>query len=349
MLKRLFKGVFENIKAEKGTFFSSIVSFMLIFSLINIFVFGAINLDSYRLKAEQSNQVIAYLKDITEEEKSGLQTKLLEINGVSSVRYISKDVALKSIEKELNVDLSSEPNPLEDAFFIYLNKNVNADDLQNKLTELNEIDSLDLRAKVINQTVAFSNNLDSFIKYACIALGAFALIMLYNISVANVKTRKTEIYRSLIKGEKRLFIRTTFFIESLIAILISGVASYYAYTYIREGIIELVKNSTLENVVFSTMDKEIYVLCIVLALTVLLSLIINYLTLGKYFKKSYYEKLYEDEAEELEEAYEDKIVEESKEKEEKAEEEVNEIEKLKEMLKLNEEKYEDFEDLGEEE
>ena len=337
MLKRLFKGVFENIKAEKGTFFSSIVSFMLIFSLINIFVFGAINLDSYRLKAEQSNQVIAYLKDITEEEKSGLQTKLLEINGVSSVRYISKDVALKSIEKELNVDLSSEPNPLEDAFFIYLNKNVNADDLQNKLTELNEIDSLDLRAKVINQTVAFSNNLDSFIKYACIALGAFALIMLYNISVANVKTRKTEIYRSLIKGEKRLFIRTTFFIESLIAILISGVASYYAYTYIREGIIELVKNSTLENVVFSTMDKEIYVLCIVLALTVLLSLIINY------------EKLYEDEAEELEEAYEDKIVEESKEKEEKAEEEVNEIEKLKEMLKLNEEKFEDFEDLGEEE
>lgn len=348
MLKKLFKGTFENINAEKGTFFSSIISFILIFTLINIFVFGAINLDSYRLKAEESNQVIAYLKELPEEEKSTLQTKLLELDGVSSVRYISKDVALKSIEKELNVDLSSEPNPLEDVFFIYLNKNVKADDLEVKLTSLNEINSLDLRIKVINQTVAFSNNLDSFIKYSCIALGFFSLIMLYTISIASVKTRKTEIYRNLILGEKTLFIRSKFFVESLISILISGVISFYVFSYIRDGIIGLVQNSTIENVVFTSGDKEMYVLIIVLILTIILSLIINYLTLGKYFKKSYYQKLYEHEAEELEEAYEDKIVEELKEKNEN--EEINEIEKLKEMLRLNEElDKEDFEDLGQEE
>lgn len=110
--------VIKTIKEEKGTFISSIISFILVFTQVNIYMFGVINVDAYRLKSEGSNQIILYLKDMTLEENSR-QKDILALDGVFIyVRYESKDLAIKSLETELGVDLSSEANPLEDTFFI---------------------------------------------------------------------------------------------------------------------------------------------------------------------------------------------------------------------------------------
>lgn len=323
MLKKLFGGAFENIKAEKGSFFSSIISFVLIFSLINIFTFGILNLDTYRLKEEEANQAIIYLKELTSEDKHNFQLKLLNLDGVSSVRYISKDVALKTLEKELNVDLSSEPNPLEDSFFIYLNSDVKIDELNNKLLELEEISSLDLRTKVINQTVNFSKNLDSFIKYSAIFLFIFSMIMIYNISVLSVKTRKTEIHINLLKNYSVNFIKTTFFIESLMAIIISSLLSYLLYTSIRGTIIDLIQSALLDKIVFVPLEKELPVLIIIVILAIILSLVINFVSLSRYYNLKYYEKEYNEDKKEIKEA----------------------ISEKEEEVSIDEE---DFEDLGEE-
>ena len=42
MLKKILIGVWDNIKTELGTFFASLISLVLIFTLINMFLFGAI-------------------------------------------------------------------------------------------------------------------------------------------------------------------------------------------------------------------------------------------------------------------------------------------------------------------
>lgn len=72
-MKRIMNKVIKTIKEEKGTFISSIISFILIFTLVNVYMFGVINADAYRLKAEGSNQIILYLKDLTHEEKQQAQ------------------------------------------------------------------------------------------------------------------------------------------------------------------------------------------------------------------------------------------------------------------------------------
>ena len=176
--------------------------------------------------------------------------------------------------------------------------------------------------------------------------------MIYTISISNVKTRKTEIYSNLIKGHSKLFIRTTFFIESVINILISGGLSYLAYTYIRTNAIELVQTVFGEDVQIAPMNQEIQVLLVVILLTIFLSLIINYILLGKYFRISYYEKLYKLEAKELEEAFEQVEEIESKEEDEIKEEveesnKLTEIEKLKNMIHSNNDMSE-FEETGKE-
>ncbi|CAM3182240.1 cell division protein FtsX [Streptobacillus ratti] len=292
MTGKLFGGVKENIKAEKGAFFSAVTTFILIFTLINIFVFGALNADLYRLKEEQANQVILYINDLNDEEKKSLQEKVLNLDGVSSLRFVSKDVALKSLEKELNVDLSSEPNPLEDAFFVHLKRDVNIDELNTKLSELSEVSSIDLRAKVVNQTVMFSSALDYFIKYAIIFLIIFSVMIIFNIVGLTVKTRKREIYESLLEGKSKEFIKTTFFLESVLAVLISGGFSYFIYVQIRGAIVGLIEKAKGTTAVqgFSTLGKETNFLLVVLLITIALVFVINYLFLNRYYNIKYYEK-----------------------------------------------------------
>ncbi|CAM3102390.1 permease-like cell division protein FtsX [Streptobacillus felis] len=293
MIGKLFGGVKDNIKAEKGAFFSAVTTFILIFTLINIYIFGALNADSYRLKEEQANQVILYINDLNDEEKQALQAKVLNLDGVSSLRFVSKDVALKSLEKELNVDLSSEANPLEDAFFVHLKRDVNIDELSTKLSGLSEVSSIDLRAKVVNQTVMFSSALDYFLKYASIFLIVFAVIIIFNIVGLTVKTRKREIHESLLEGKSKGFIKTTFFLESVLAVLISGGVSYFMYVKIREAIVNLIEKAKGITAVqgFSTLEKESYVLLVVLGITLVLVFIINYLFLNRYYNLKYYEKI----------------------------------------------------------
>ncbi len=307
MTRKLFGGVKENIEAEKGAFFSVVTTFILIFTLINIFVFGALNADSYRLKEEQANQVILYINNLNDEEKKALQEKVLNLDGVSSLRFVSKDVALKSLERELNVDLSSEPNPLEDAFFVHLRRDVNIDELNTKLSELSEVSSIDLRSKVVNQTVMFSSALDYFIKYAVIFLIIFSVIIIFNIVGLTVKTRKREIYESLLEGKSKEFIKTTFFLESVIAVLISGAISYLMYVQIRSSIVGLIEKAKGSTAVqgFSTLGKETNVLFIVLLITLILVFVINYLLLNRYYNIKYYEKSKNEITEEVEEDFKD--------------------------------------------
>ena len=336
MLKKILIGVWDNIKTELGTFFASLISLVLIFTLINMFLFGAINLNIYRIKAENSNQAIIYVENLDDDKRAEFENKVKNIEGISEIQYVSKQTALDNISKELNVDLNGDDNPLEDSYFVFIKKGANVDNLRVDLESLSEITSMDLREDVITKTFNFSNGLDSFIKYASVSLAIFAFIMIYTISISNVKTRKTEIYSNLIKGNSKLFIRTTFFIESVINILISGGLSYLAYTYIRTNAIGLVQT----------------VLLVVILLTIFLSLIINYILLGKYFRISYYEKLYKLEAKELEEAFEQVEEIESKEENEIKEEveesnKLTEIEKLKNMIHSNNDMSE-FEETGKE-
>ena len=193
MLKKILIGVWDNIKTELGTFFASLISLVLIFTLINMFLFGAINLNIYRIKAENSNQAIIYVENLDDDKRAEFENKVKNIEGISEIQYVSKQTALDNISKELNVDLNGDDNPLEDSYFVFIKKGANVDNLRVDLESLSEITSIDLREDVITKTFNFSNGLDSFIKYASVSLAIFAFIMIYTISISNVKTRKTEI------------------------------------------------------------------------------------------------------------------------------------------------------------
>ncbi|WP_155729893.1 FtsX-like permease family protein, partial [Streptobacillus moniliformis] len=122
-----------------------------------------------------------------------------------------------------------------------------------------EVSSIALRAKVVNQTVMFSTALDYFIKYAIIFLIIFSVMIIFNIVRLTVKERKREIYERLLEGESKEFFNTTFYLESVLTVLISWTVCYIMYVKNRGTIVGLLEKGIVARAIqgFSTLGKEI--------------------------------------------------------------------------------------------
>ena len=76
--------MFRNVSKEKGMFFSSLISLMVVFTLLDVLLIFFYNLNDFKAKLDVSNQVIIYVKTMAELEDVALEAdKLFEkISGV---------------------------------------------------------------------------------------------------------------------------------------------------------------------------------------------------------------------------------------------------------------------------
>ena len=146
---------------DKGIFLSAIITLTIVFVIVEFFAFALLNLKEYSSMQANTNQVIVYLNDLDEDTKNNLSQKIIELPGVSSIRYESKEIALKIAAKELGVAIDESENPLNDAFFVYLNKSVKLDQLKTSLLNMPEISAVDFRTKALEKNINFSKGIDS--------------------------------------------------------------------------------------------------------------------------------------------------------------------------------------------
>ena len=223
------KETFRNIFKEKRLFFSSFLSLIVVFVLLDTFIFGIFNLNDFKSKMENSNQGIVYVKTMTQEEITNFQRKLLQIKGIESIKYTSKEKALQSLEGELNVDLSEEENPLLDSFYIYIGKNVDANQLKSELQKNTEVEEVDLRADEINKMNTFSKKLDNILLYGGIGILIFTIILLSNITSFTVRARRHEIRDLVASGVRGIAIKFTFFLEGLLLVILTSLIGFYGF------------------------------------------------------------------------------------------------------------------------
>lgn len=299
---------------DKGTFLSAIFTLTVVFIIIEFFAFGLLSLKKYSEMQVNNSQVIAYLNDLDDNAKNNLSKKLVELPGVSSIRYESKEIALKAAVKELGVAVNEEENPLSDAFFIYINKNVKLDQLKSSLLNMDEISAVDFRTKVLEKNIEFAKGLDSLSIKVSTIFAIVGLVMIYNIVSFSIKSRKKEIYDFLEEGVNAKKLKRTFFSESALIIFISSILSYGIYQGIRRLLVENVKQLMPSYAETVSIFDEIIVAGMLFIVAIVIALIISFFAMNRYFKIKTLEKI---------------IVEEEKEEEEKpieVEEEIGEDE-----------------------
>ncbi len=269
---------------DLSSFISAVITLTIVFMLTFISVFGILSLKEYRTEKENRNQIIVYLNDLEAEQKTDISKKLLELPGVNSLRYESKELALKAVMLDLGIELPENENPLEDAFYVYLKDDVNLEKLKSSLVSMKEIDSFDFRTKAIEEGILFNNIAQKIIVNATIIASLLTILMIYNIIRFSIISKKNEIHESIKSGKNVKELKKIFFIESLVTILISYFIAFVIYLFIKSKLIHsmnlLLKDYRTNR--FSV--TEVFALLMILILTVVISYFINYLSMNKYFK-----------------------------------------------------------------
>lgn len=275
---------FRNIFKEKRLFFSSFLSLIIIFIILNVFVFGIFNLNKFKIKMYNSNHGIVYIKTMEEREIDNFKEKLLKMEDIQSIKYISKENALEVLEKELNVDLSEEENPLLDSFYIYLNKNIDANKLKNNLSNFSEIVEIDMKAEDINRINEFNNRLDSTIIYFGIFSLLFGIVLLANITSTNVRMKKNEIIELISQGVNTSIIKFSFFFENLIVIFITSVLGFFLFYKIQLFILNLLTMLKINLFDVPTKNELFKIYAFSLILSICIIFFSNFIGLNRYYK-----------------------------------------------------------------
>ena len=276
--------MFKNISKERSFFFSSLISLVVVFVLIDIFIFTVFNINEFKAKMENSNQIIVYAKTMTEEEISVFQGKLLKTPGVQTLKYESKETALQKIEKELNVDLSEEENPLSDSFYVYVSKDAKIEKMKDTLLSFPEVEELDLRTKEIEKTNKFSKNLDYVLLFGSIGLLIFGLVLIYNLTSFGIKARKRDILELREAGVSKLFIKFTYFLEGMLLIALSSGLGFLAFWKLHNFIIQGI-NILNTNVIAKSTNVELLAIFLMsLLLGILITFFVNFIAMNGYYK-----------------------------------------------------------------
>lgn len=278
----------KKLLGDISIFSSSVITLVIVFIITYTFAFALLSLKSYNSKFENSNQIILYLNDIESEAKEKLNTKILELPGVSSTRFESKEVAIKASSKELGIELPENENPLSDVFYVYLKNDVNIEKLKDSLVNMTEIKEIDFRTKALESSIAFTKNIQKLTFNSSIVLVLFGTLMIYNIIGFSVKSRRRAIHANLLNNVNPQILKNAFFMEAVIVTILATAISLVIYTGLKSFLINSITLLIPGYTVSIYFVTEIMMAVAILFITIFISFIINFLVMNKYYNMEYY-------------------------------------------------------------
>ena len=274
----------RNINKEKGMFFSSLISLIVVFALLDILLIFFYNLNDFKAKLDSSNQVIVYVKTMTEPEIKEFQIKMNSINGVKAITFEPKERALEKLEKELDVTLEDQENPLSDSFYVFVSKNANVEQLRKSILALPEVQEIDMRASTIQKSITFNNNLDNILLYGLAGIGVFGVILIYNLTSFGIKARKKDVGTLTHIGVSNNFIRFTYLLEGIFLIGLASMAGFLIflklYDFILQGI-NLLNSSAIPR---ASRGELIALFLMSFVLGIFITAVVNFSSTRRYLK-----------------------------------------------------------------
>ncbi len=274
----------RNINKEKGMFFSSLISLIVVFALLDILLIFFYNLNDFKAKLDSSNQVIVYVKTMTEPEIKEFQIKMNSINGVKAITFEPKERALEKLEKELDVTLEDQENPLSDSFYVFVSKNANVEQLRKSILALPEVQEIDMRASTIQKSITFNNNLDNILLYGLAGIGVFGVILIYNLTSFGIKARKKDVGTLTHIGVSNNFIRFTYLLEGIFLIGLASMAGFLIFLKLYDFILQGI-NLLNTNIATRSSRGELETLFFIsFAAGIIITAIVNFSSTRKYLK-----------------------------------------------------------------
>ncbi len=221
---------FVGVKRHFGMAFSASSAVTITLLLVGVFGVFAVNMAYLTQEIEQSISLVAMIDyDVTDPSRiTNMKNEIEGMEEVDRVIYRTKDEEFDFYNKEYPemVEFSENyraENPFHDTFLIYVADGTSMENVKNKVTAMNGIESVQDGG---NNTYTLINILHTIRNGGAVlilALVALAVYLIYNTIKITIATRKDEIWIMRNVGAKNSYIRAPFLVEGVIIAIIGSI------------------------------------------------------------------------------------------------------------------------------
>ena len=221
-----FRNVFHN-KKSSGASLAIMCATMLIFGIF-FMIIENINSAVKTIELQQGMQVFIQ-KDASDEQISQIGEQIKAINGVNTIKFISKEDALNYNREKLgNPALFvgyDEENPFKASYLVTLTDLKLSSEVQENIYKLDNIASITSQDNTINNLVKIANGIKIVSIVVLSLLVIISIFIIANTIKLTVHARKKEISIMKYVGATDSFIRWPFIIEGIIIGIIAAIIS----------------------------------------------------------------------------------------------------------------------------
>lgn len=256
-LYSLLEGV-KGLRRAKFSAFVSIFTIFLTLCLMGVFTILVLNVQRFvnQLKGRLELEVFVD-NSLVEEQLAALQQQIARLEGVDSVRYISKARAAEIFKQEVGQDIFVilDDNPLPASFQIKLlpafQSSVRALAVAASLRQLPGVDEVIYRHDLLVRLEHYSRLLLIAILGIGVLLAIGAIFLVYNTIKLIILSRRSVIEIMKLVGATRRFIRRPFVVEGMIQGLVGSSLAALLFYSLATGLKEEIAG-------FITVDSMLY-------------------------------------------------------------------------------------------
>ena len=261
-----FSNVFKN-KKSTGASLMIMCATMIIFG---IFLILGENINHFVAQVESAQGIQVFINnDTTQEQIDEIGDKIRQINGVSTVEYVSKDDALEIMRERFKDNpealegYDEEHNIFPASYVVTLSDLTLSQEVQDQILTFDHIKNIESRDQTVDTLISLANGIKIVTGVILVLLIIISVFIIANTIKLTVHARRKEISIMKYVGATNGFIRWPFIVEGMIigifASIISIVIVGVAYNFIADSLIksEFMQLINMSLVTFSDMFNSI--------------------------------------------------------------------------------------------
>ena len=226
--------VFRSLRRNNWMSFASIGTVAVSLFVLGVFLLLVLNMNRMASALESQVQISVYLEDgLSADDRQDIASDIEALQGIESIRYISKDEAKARLEDRLGdqkylLDALGDKNPLPDSFEVVVKSPDLVETAAKAIDRMDGVQEAKYGQDVIEHLFAITRLIRIFGLVLMVLLAGATLFIISNTIRLTVFARRKEIAIMKYVGATDWFIRWPFLLDGLVLGFVGGVIAAVA-------------------------------------------------------------------------------------------------------------------------
>ena len=226
--------VFRSLRRNNWMSFASIGTVAVSLFVLGVFLLLVLNMNRMASALESQVQISVYLEDeLSADDRRDIASDIEALQGIESIRYISKDEAKARLEDRLGdqkylLDALGDKNPLPDSFEVVVKSPDLVETAAKAIDRMDGVQEAKYGQDVIEHLFAITRLIRIFGLVLMVLLAGATLFIISNTIRLTVFARRKEIAIMKYVGATDWFIRWPFLMEGMVLGFVGGIIAAIA-------------------------------------------------------------------------------------------------------------------------